>query len=68
MVLFKIKANDIISITKTPGSEILKVTVNTFLKKKRDFWENTHPNIASYRESYYKCKGLENHNHFLFLP
>lgn len=37
MVLFKIKANDIISITKTPGSEILKVTVNTFLKKKRDF-------------------------------
>lgn len=34
MVLFKIKANDIISITKTPGSEILKVTVNTFLKKK----------------------------------
>lgn len=28
-VLCKIKANDIISITETPGSEILKVTVNT---------------------------------------
>lgn len=77
MVLCKIKANDIISITKTPGSEILKVMVNTFffllffqVKKKRwDFWENTQLKVVeSYRESYYKWKGLENHNHFLFLP
>lgn len=29
-VLCKIKANDIISTSETPGSEILKVTVDTF--------------------------------------
>lgn len=69
----KIKANDIISRSETPGSEILKVTVNklffVFLEKKPDFWENMQPTVfASYRKSYYKWKGLENHNHFLFLP